>query len=257
MCSQLYISGHLQPDAEVYDENGTCDTVAVSIMAPIPIRLALAFLACASLFTVVAAFAKEPEVTYQFPADGAILEERPPAIQVCFGNPIDVRDLDKGGEFRFAVRAPGGMQLGHRAIFQPDGYGVVVQPGVPEEAEGEWTFEWHVRDRESEDPADGTIRFSVAARGDPVIAAEPPPCTSETTPSAERSPGDSGEPNDGGGTAEPEEGDGPDVLLLALLTTGAAAAAGTVAIVGYLIRQRIGFSPHRPPEGGDREDPHH
>jgi hypothetical protein len=223
-------------------------------MAPIPIRLSLLFLACAPLLAVANAFAEAPEVTYQFPPEGAILEERPPAIQLCFTDPIDVRDLDKGGEFRFAVKAPDGIQLGHRAIFQPDGYGVVVQPGIPEEAQGEWTFEWRVRDRESEDPADGTIRFSVAEGGDPVIAAEPPICTSETTPVSEQSP----VPTDGGnGTVEPEEGGGPDVLLLALLTTGAAAAAGVVAIAGYFIRQRIGFSPHRPPERGDREDPHH
>lgn len=226
-------------------------------MAPIPIRPVLALLACASVLTIAVAFADEPEVTYQFPADGAVLEERPPAIQLCFRNPIDVRDLDKGGEFRFAVKAPDGLQLGHRAIFQPDGYGVVVQPGLVTEAEGDWTFEWQVRDRESEDPTEGTIRFTVAERGDPVIASDPPNCTTETTPSAEQSPGQSGEPNDGGGTAAPEEGDGPDVLLLALLTTGAAAAAGAVAIVGYLIRQRIGFSPHRPPESGDRDEPNH
>ena len=226
------------PNAEVYDEIGTCDTVAVSIMAPIPIRPALAFLACASLLTVAAAFAEAPEVTYQFPPEGAILAERPPAIQLCFRNSIDVRDLDKGGEFRFAARAPGGMQLGYRAIFQPDGYGVVVQPGIPEEAEGNWTFEWQVRDRQSEDPAEATIRFSVAEGGEPVIRADPPPCTSETTPAAERSPSDTGEPNDGG-NVEADGDSGPDVLLLALLTLGAAAAAGVVALIGYVVRQRL------------------
>lgn len=224
-------------------------------MAPIPVRLALAFLACASLFTVVVAFAKEPEVTYQFPPEGAILVERPPAIQLCFTDPIDVRDLDKGGEFRFAVKAPDGIQLGHRAIFQPDGYGVVVQPGIRDEAAGQWTFDWRVRDRESEDPAEGAIRFTVAEGGDEVISAEPPPCTSETTPAPAGSPNGTGA--DGPTDTEPEESDGPDVLLLALLTTGAAAAAAMVAVAGYFIRQRIGFSPHRPPERGDREDPHH
>jgi hypothetical protein len=235
---------------------GTCDTFAVSIMAQILIRLTPVLLVCASLVAAATAFAEEPDVTYQFPADGAVLEERPPAVQLCFRKSIDVRDLDKGGEFRFAVRGPDGMQLGHRAIFQPDGLGVVVQPGLVPEPEGDWTFEWNVRDRESEDPGEGTIRFSVAPGGDPVIASEPPACSSETTPAAERSP-DASEPTPNGGAIEPEEGDGPDVLLLALLTTGAAAAAGVVALIGYFVRKRIGFFPHRPPERSDREDPHH
>jgi hypothetical protein len=226
-------------------------------MAPILMRLTPALLACTSLLAVAAASAEEPDVTYQFPPDGAVLEDRPPAVQLCFRDPIDVRDLDKGGEFRFAIRAPGGTQLGHRAIFQPDGLGVVVQPGLVQEPEGDWTFEWNVRDRESEDAGEGTIRFAVAPGGDPVIAAEPPVCTRETTPGAEPSPRDTAEATPNDGTIEPEEGDGPDVLLLALLTTGAAAAAGVVALIGYFVRQRIGFSPHRPPERTDRQDPHH
>ncbi len=51
---------------------------------------------------------------------------------------------------------------------------------------------------------------------------------------------------------------GPDVLLLALLTIGAAGAATVVALIGYVIRNRVGFWLHRPPErnNGD-EHAHH
>jgi methionine-rich copper-binding protein CopC len=210
----------------------------------------------ATVVIVGSALAEAPEVTYQFPPNDAVLQERPPAIQLCFREPIDVRDLDKGGDFRFTVRGADGMLLGHRAIFQPDGYGVVVQPGIPSESQGAWTFEWRVRDRETEDPSDGAIRFTVEEGGDAVIPADPPPCTSDTTPAAEESPrstGDSVEPN--GPTLEDD--DGPDVLLLALLTTGAAGAAGVIALIGYVVRQRTGFWLHRPPARRDDDAPHH
>jgi hypothetical protein len=101
-----------------------------------------------------------------------------------------------------------------------------------------------------------TIAFTVADGGIPVIAADPFPCSSETTPTPQRSPRDTGEAEGGRGGVEPEEGDGPDVLLLALLTTGVAAAASVVALIGYFVRQRIGFSPHRPPERRDGDEPH-
>lgn len=55
-----------------------------------------------------------------------------------------------------------------------------------------------------------------------------------------------------------QEGDEPDVLLMALLTVGVAAGAGVLALIGYVFRKRIGFEPHRPPprEGGAPEEHH-
>jgi len=41
-------------------------------------------------------------------------------------------------------------------------------------------------------------------------------------------------------------GNSRDVLEKALLTVAAAAAAGGLGLVGYLIRKRVGFWPHRP-----------
>ncbi len=52
--------------------------------------------------------------------------------------------------------------------------------------------------------------------------------------------------------------DEPDVLLMALLTTGAAAGAAVLGLIGYVIRNRIGFWLHRPPprEGGPPKEHH-
>jgi len=57
-------------------------------------------------------------------------------------------------------------------------------------------------------------------------------------------------------TQPPVDDDQPDVLLMALLTVGAAGAAGVVALIGYLIRQRTGFWLHRPPERREDETQH-
>jgi methionine-rich copper-binding protein CopC len=225
-------------------------------MAAVLIRaLPTASAAALALSFASVTLAQAPEVIYQFPRDGASLEEPPLAIQLCFAEPIDVRDLDKGGDFRFLITAPDGTPLGHRAIFQPDGYGVVVQPGISDEPEGNWTFEWRVRDRQSEEEAEGTIPFSVQAGGAGVIPAEPPACTASGTPL-----GASPTPRDDGTTDDPvvqEDDGGPDVLLLALLTVGAAGAAAAVALLGYLIRQRTGFWLHRPPDRRNGGGPPH
>jgi hypothetical protein len=44
-----------------------------------------------------------------------------------------------------------------------------------------------------------------------------------------------------------QDDDGPDVLLMALLTVAVAAAAAVLSLIGYVIRQRVGFWLHRPP----------
>lgn len=41
--------------------------------------------------------------------------------------------------------------------------------------------------------------------------------------------------------------DGPDILPRALITAGAMGAAAFVGLLLYVIRLRIGYSPHRPP----------
>ncbi len=57
--------------------------------------------------------------------------------------------------------------------------------------------------------------------------------------------------------AETEDGaddEGPDILLTALVTTASVGAAAVLLTLGYLLRRRIGFEPHRPPPSdGDGE----
>ncbi len=50
--------------------------------------------------------------------------------------------------------------------------------------------------------------------------------------------------------------EGPDILPLALITAGAIGAAAFVGLVLYVVRLRIGYSPHRPPprEGGEPDE---
>jgi hypothetical protein len=48
---------------------------------------------------------------------------------------------------------------------------------------------------------------------------------------------------------------GPDILKYSLLTIGAAGAAGVILLIGYLVRRRVGYDPHREKPGGD--DGHH
>jgi hypothetical protein len=52
--------------------------------------------------------------------------------------------------------------------------------------------------------------------------------------------------------------DEPDVLLMALLTVGAAGGAAVLSLIGYVIRNRVGFWLHRPPTREDgAPDEHH
>jgi len=82
-------------------------------------------------------------------------------------------------------------------------------------------------------------------------AAGPPPGTGATA-----SPTSSATP-----AASPvviDEGDDdPDIDKYAFLTIGAAGAAAVIGTIGYLIRRRVGFDPHRPGGGGDSPGDHH
>ena len=153
------------------------------------------------------ALAQAPEVVSQFPEEGAVLAEQPaffpatpptpeepiPAVaryglQLCFAEPVDVRDTDKEGLHEFTVRGPGGTQLAMRVVFQPDGFGVTVFPGLaPEPVEGPWTFDWLVRDADSLEEASGAINFQIAQGGSP-IPTEPLPSCTGGTPGSQQSP---------------------------------------------------------------------
>jgi len=55
---------------------------------------------------------------------------------------------------------------------------------------------------------------------------------------------------------EGDDDDGPDILLLALITTASAGGAVVLFTLGYLLRRRIGYEPHRPPEGEEEGEGH-
>jgi hypothetical protein len=206
--------------------------------------------------------AEEPEITYQFPEDGDVIAEPPFVLQMCWRNPVNVKDLDQGGDFAFRLERPDGIGLGMRIVFQPDGYGVAIYPGEgPEDPpEGDWTWDYRVVDAESGDALEGEVVFTVRAdEGREIIFSTPPACLAEgaTQQATTSTPV-------GGATVTPtappiivngDEDDGPDVALLAALTIGAAGAAAALALIGYLVRRRVGFWLHRPPERTGEEPP--
>lgn len=202
--------------------------------------------------------ADEPEITFQHPEDGDVLNEPPFVLQMCFKEPVNVLDLDKGGDFRFRLERPDNKGLGMRIVFQPDGYGVAIYPGLPNDEEipdGEWTWEYRLTDRVNpEDALEGVVTFEVSATdGSDIVDATPPSCLPQgatARPTAQHvsitpTPGE----GDGGENQGEDGGDDVDIGRLALLTIGAAGVAAVLALVGYFIRRRIGYEPHAPHEG--------
>ena len=209
------------------------------------------------------AHADEPEITFQYPKDGDVFLEPLLVIQVCFAEPIDVRDLPPQGEgeFKFDMDRPDGLGVGMRIVFQPNGYGATIYPGlVDENREGLWGLTFQIRDRESLDTLNHTISWQVESGGASVITPTPavcpttgePPMTPiddpDTTPVATDEPG---------GEGDLDEGSDVDVLELALLTVGAAGGAGVLLLIGYVIRRRVGFWLHRPPDDDESSDDQH
>lgn len=213
--------------------------------------LALVAIAAGALLSTSTASAQAPELTYQYPAQGQVLAEPPVFIQMCFSRSVDVRDLDKGGDFSFDLIRPNNLGLGMRIVFQVDGFGVAIYPGEPsdDQINGEWRLEYTVRDRETLETLTGTLNFVVDPAGEPVPQETPPACSPGSTPGG-TVPADSGTatatPSTGG---EDDDDDGPDVALLVGLTLGIAAIAAIIAVVGYLVRRRGGKSSSGPPPG--------
>lgn len=209
--------------------------------------------------------ADEPVILSQFPEDGDTLKEPPFVLAMCFKTPVNVKDKDKGGDFNFNILSPDNKGLGVRIVFQPDGYGVALYPNTMDvvQKEGEWTWKYRLTDNETLDPLEGVVKFSVKAQGgSEIISATPASClapgaTPQPTLIVPGSPGVSGETPEPTGDGQVVEGDDdePDILLLALLTIGAASAGGLIALIGYGIRRRVGYEPHKPPEDpGDSHD---
>lgn len=240
-----------------------------------PLLLPLAALVLLSAISSPSARAADPApvLVFQYPVDGAVLSEPAFFLQLCFVEPINRRDLFAGGDFGFTVTQPDNIGLGHRDVFQSDSYGIAIYPGLPvgDDLAGVWKFHWRVTSPDGLTPLEGDVSYTVDPEGDPVPTATPPPCIGEggtgtVTPTPEGNkptetlaPGVTAAPTSAPTpTASPviEEGDDdPDIDKYAYLTIGAAAAAAVIATVGYLIRRRIGYDPHKP--GGPGPGDHH
>lgn len=231
-------------------------------MKPVLVVILTAAVAVLLLSAPPAAQAQAPEIVSMFPEDGDILAEEPaflpatpttadepiPAesrygLQLCFAASVDIRDNDKGGLHDFTVTSPDDTVLALRIVFQPDGLGVVVFPGIaPEPFEGEWTFEWLIRDVDSLEEAPGSLRFQIQEDGDPVPTEPAAPCGGTPTPQREDTPttGATTTPTttDDEDSPDQDDDDGSDALIIALIIVGAVAAAAVVAAALYIIRRR-------------------
>jgi len=185
--------------------------------------LTAVLLAVAALALVSPAAAQAPELTVRFPDEGAVLAEPPTNLHLCFSRPVDVAD---DADFRFLVTTPLGTPLGARIVFQPDGFGVDMMPGIlPEEPpEGEWTFEYRVTDVETKEPLQGVILYQVAPGGAPLPQTFDR-CTGEETPPPDPSSSDS---DDGGS----------DTWVLALIVALVGVALVSAGVIAYALRRR-------------------
>ncbi|HEY8767826.1 MAG TPA: hypothetical protein VIP09_11290 [Dehalococcoidia bacterium] len=210
--------------------------------------LPLVLLALVSALSTPPAHAADPQpvLVHQNPAEGEVIQQPAFGIQLCFASPVNFKDMDMGGDFAFTVTEPDG--LGNRDVFQPDGYGITIYPGKPT---GETTSQWKFHDRLTSPDAQSSSGTATAS---------PTPQPGATTPAAvSASPAPtSGHPS---ASATPNASpiavgsSSPDILKYSLLTIGAAGAAGVILLIGYLIRRRVGYDPHREKPGSG--DDHH
>jgi hypothetical protein len=261
------------------------------VQAPNLTGLATAIVALAALALAVAAGsfliepperarADEPVITYQFPEEGDALKEPPFVLQMCFQRPVNVKDLDKGGDFHFRLTRPDRFGLGMRIVFQPDGYGVAIYPGLPSDPipEGQWTWEYRLTDDETLEATEGVVTFSVdSENGEEIIQVTPPSCSSGATPGptpvrpGTPGPGETPDPDatpgppgaggggngDAPGGAIDDTGGDTDRTGLVLLTLAGAGVAAVIATLGYLVRRRLGWWLHKPGGTGATYDEHH
>lgn len=208
-----------------------------------PILALLLMALAAALATPASPAYAQVELTEVDPPDGAEMDAPPDVVHLCFSRPVIIED---NTTFAFNYQMPDGRLLGLRIVFQTGGECVDVYPGLPDEYQaGEYTFEWQVTAAEGDEEGSGTLQFQVTTGSTP--APSPP----TATPLAETpSPGDdivSGDTDDN---------DGPDILFLALITIAVVGGAAVLFTLAYFLRRRIGYEPHRPPEGDEGDEGH-
>lgn len=258
--------------------------------------LAAGLLALLAALPVAAVVAQTPDpqapvVVYRNIKNGDTITEPAFVLHLCFDRPVNVKDLDVGGAFLFEVNQPDGIGLGHRDVFQPDGYGVAIYPGntVGNNLAGEWTFKYRVTSPDAQHSVVETIKFTVDPAGQPIPRETPLSCISSggtetatpvrsgpvptvtvifsspltpsagtmtVTPSPSLQPRSTGPGVTAGPVVEEGGGAGPDILPLALITVGVGGAAAVLVLIGYFVRRRVGYEPHKP-KPGDEDGRHH
>jgi methionine-rich copper-binding protein CopC len=209
------------------------------------LALLLLTLAMAPAFMASPAYA-QIELVEVDPPDGSELDAPPDVVHLCFSQPVKFRD---SASFNFQYLMPDDRALGMRIVFGLGGECVDIFPGLPAvRPEGEYSLEWQVAAAEGDEQGSGTLHFVV---GETTTApASPAPASGETprpgTPPA----------GDGPEAAGADDDDGPDILLLALITIAGVGGAAVLFTLGYFVRRRIGYDPHRPPEGDEGGDDH-
>lgn len=195
-----------------------------------------------------------PQLVFQNLADGAVVNEPLFVVQICFANPINIRDRHLGGDFAFSVTAPGGRGLGLRIVFQPDGYGAAIYPGPsPGETTGEWAFGWRVTSPNGEQVSEGEILYAVDPDGEESPTVTLPACVGEqgtATPSGEEtssplatsdgtpgattsSPSPSSDASATDRPENPDDDDDGDLLIVLIVIIGVASIGGAAAIAFF------------------------
>lgn len=186
-----------------------------------------------------------PRVTFQNLQDGDVLAEPPSVIQLCFSEPVSVKDPIDGGDYSFSLKTPEGLGVGRRTVFQPNGFGVAVfagdppalPSGFPTADDPIWTFEWRVTAADDLTPVEGTITFTVDEDADMNPRETLPACVESlfTTPS------NAGDRDDEDNVSQGEDDDGTDILLIVLLAAGAIAIAslGVIGLTRLLRLRRV------------------
>jgi len=192
-----------------------------------------------------------PQLVFQTPANGSVVNEHPAFMQICFADPVNIRDLQDGGDFAFTLTGPDGLGLGLQIIFQVDGYGATIVPGPPPgETIGGWILTWLVTSPDGEQASEGEINYTVDADGDPTLQEKPPACIGEqgtATPPGDGTPSatTSGPQPSVDATATPDPGEGPDgdsddgdsnLLLIALIAIGAVMG---VLVIGFVVSRAM------------------
>jgi len=161
----------------------------------------------------------EPLLTEITPEDGAVLDEPPTLVHMCFSETLAFAETE---EFKFKMLTPAAFPLGLRIEFLQTTPCVDVFVGqAPAESSGTWTFEWQVTSAATGEVAEGTLHYQV----DPSASPDQP-----TTPAA--SPGEGpGATNEG---RQPSADDGNPWLILVLAVVGVTVLAGVV----FALRRR-------------------